>query len=152
VWVDRTVSLNTENDIICASVTYLSPFAIFELSYNFVGFNSPVKNPPAINIVQAGRTVPLKWQLVAGGGGYISDLMAVTSIAYEQVSCQDYNNTMENPVEVTETSGISGLHYDSIENQYIYNWKSDITMTGKCYMFTLTLYKSDKHRAIFKMK
>jgi|GEM_PF-6630013 len=31
VWVDRTVSVDTVNKIICASVTSLSPFAIFEL-------------------------------------------------------------------------------------------------------------------------
>jgi hypothetical protein len=38
-WVDRTISLDTVNDIICASVTSLSPFAIFEpLSVSFATF------------------------------------------------------------------------------------------------------------------
>jgi hypothetical protein len=151
-WMDITSSLDTGNDMICGLSESLSPFAIFEQSYNFLGFNPPVKNFPTINTIQAGRTVPLKWQLVDGGGGYISELKVVTSIGYQQVSCQDYDNTIGNQVEVTETSGISGLHYDSNENQYIYNWKSDKAMTGKCYMLTLTLYALDKHRAIFKMK
>jgi hypothetical protein len=151
-WMDITSSLDTGSDMICGLSESLSPFAIFEPSYNFLGFNPPVKNSPTVNTAQAGRTVPLKWQLVDGVGGYISDLKAVTSIGSQQVSCQDYDNTVGNPVEVTETSGISGLHYDSTENQYIYNWKSDKTMTGKCYMLTLTLYALDKHRAIFKMK
>ena len=32
-WVDRTVFLDVTEKIICASVTFLSPFAIFELQF-----------------------------------------------------------------------------------------------------------------------
>jgi hypothetical protein len=32
-WVERTTSLDTENDIICGLVSSLSPFAIFEPKY-----------------------------------------------------------------------------------------------------------------------
>jgi hypothetical protein len=39
VWVDRTISLNTATNVICASVTSFSPFAIFEAG----------NLPPAVN-------------------------------------------------------------------------------------------------------
>jgi hypothetical protein len=150
-WTDITSSLDTGSDVICGLSESLSPFAIFELSYNFIGFTPPVKNIPTVNTIQAGRTVPLKWQLVDGGGSYISDLKAVTSIGCQQISCENYDNSVVNLVTVTETSEMSGLHYDSVENQYIYNWKSDKNMKGKCYMLTLTLYATDKYQALFKM-
>lgn len=46
-WEDRTCSLDTENDIICATVAVLSSFAIFE----------PANMPPIVNIDQTSVTV-----------------------------------------------------------------------------------------------
>ena len=54
-WEDRTVSLDTTNDIICASVTSLSPFAVFE--------GRPVQpeglQPPLSALVLEGTSAPL---------------------------------------------------------------------------------------------
>jgi hypothetical protein len=42
-WVDRTVSLDTGNRIICASVTSLSPFAVFERTLPFSAFSAQLQ-------------------------------------------------------------------------------------------------------------
>jgi len=59
---------------------------------------------------------------------------------------------MANSMEVTETSGNSGLRYDTSGSQYIYNWKTDKAMAGNCYVLILTLYDSNEYRAYFKLK
>jgi hypothetical protein len=38
VWVDVTTSLDTAANVICGRVTSLSPFAIVEPAYDFLGF------------------------------------------------------------------------------------------------------------------
>jgi hypothetical protein len=50
-WVDRTISLDIRNDIICASVTSLSPFAIFEpagVIDFFLHGSGRTANPPTL--------------------------------------------------------------------------------------------------------
>jgi hypothetical protein len=42
VWVDVTTSLDTAANVICGRVTSLSPFAIVEPAYDFLGFLPPL--------------------------------------------------------------------------------------------------------------
>ena len=59
VWVDQTVSLDTTNDIICASASSLSPFAIFEPIPIPVTIDiKPGSFPNSINL-GSGGTVPV---------------------------------------------------------------------------------------------
>ena len=59
IWVDRTVSVDTVNHIICAEVTSLSPFAIFEPSVISVTIDiKPGSFPNSINL-GSGGTVPV---------------------------------------------------------------------------------------------
>jgi hypothetical protein len=81
----------------------------FSPAYQFVGFFSPLENPPVVNTAKAGRTIPVKWQIIDEGGSYISDLAAVTGISYQETTC---GGTLENAVYETDTSGSSGLRYE----------------------------------------
>ncbi len=130
-----TVSGSGPNDVAAPSAIYC-----------FVGFRPPVENPPLNNTAQAGSNIPIKWRLLDASGGFISDQNTVTSIQFQQVSCLDYGSTMANSMEVTETSGNSGLRYDTSGSQYIYNWKTDKAMAGNCYVLILTLYDSNEYR------
>jgi hypothetical protein len=123
----------------------------YTVVYDFVGFKPPIQNPSVVNILNAGRTVPVKWQIPNGKGGFISDLSVVTSIQFQKVACKDYNSGLENPV-LAATSGSSGLGYDTTANQYIYNWKTDKSMAGGCYVLILRLNDSSEHRANFSLK
>jgi hypothetical protein len=114
------------------------------------GFGPPLLPPPVVNTARAGAVVPVKWQLSDGSGGFISDLSVVAGIFFQQARCLDYGATLENPVE-TETSGKSGLHYDSTANQFIYNWKTQRSMSGNCYILILRLDDGSDHVANFKL-
>ena len=59
-----------------ASVQYVVKFV-------FGGFDSPVSNPPAVNLVNAGSTVPLKWTLRDAAGNVYANMNAVQTIGVE---------------------------------------------------------------------
>jgi hypothetical protein len=126
----------------------LEPGKTLNTNYSFIGFLPPLENPPVINTAKAGRTIPVKWQLLGADGNYISDLSAVTDIGLQEAPC---GGTSENPVYETDTSGSSGLRYDMETNQFIYTWKTEKDMTG-CYSLILELYGLDRHEAYFELR
>lgn len=137
--------------IICGTITSFSLFGIFEPSYSFTGFLPPVENPPVMNTAKAGQTIPVKWQLPDGKGGYISDLGAVISITYQQVQCSNLSDALTSEVTAT-ASGSSGLHYDATMNQFVYNWNTNKSMAGNCYVLTLKLNDGRQYQADFSLK
>jgi len=148
VWEDVTTSLDTVNDKICGASSSLSPFVPMEASYQFVGFFEPVQTGPAVvNLVNAGRAIPLKWQLLDKRGVVISDLSAVTGIRYQQKQCSD--STLLYDLVLADSTGNSGLKISG--NQYHYNWKTAKNMAKKCYRLNVELFRFDVHSADFQM-
>ena len=150
VWEDVTTSLDIVRHIICGTSSSLSPFAILKATYQFVGFFPPVQTGPAeVNLVKAGSAIPLKWQLRAEGGGFVSALSAVTGIRYQERKCSD--STLLNDLVLVNSSGSSGLRYDFSSNQYIYTWRTAKSMKGKCYRFDVEFTNGEKKSAYFQM-
>jgi hypothetical protein len=104
-----------------------------------------------VNTAKAGSTIPVKWQIPDGNGGYVSDLGIVLSIMTQQVACSDFSSGLSDPVE-TVTAGESGLRYDFAKNQFIYNWKTQKAWTGKCFTLMLALNDGSIHKANFSLK
>ncbi|MGW2207733.1 PxKF domain-containing protein, partial [Streptomyces sp. NPDC001774] len=95
------------------------------VTYAFTGFFAPVDNPPVVNEVNAGRTVPVKFSL---GGDQGLDILAPNSPSSQQVTCNS-----SAPVDVVETTtSQSGLTYNSSTDQYQYNWKTQKAWSGTC--------------------
>jgi hypothetical protein len=127
---------------------------IYQVVYDFSGaggFQPPVDDPPITNTAKAGSTIPVKWQLPNGSGGFISDLGAVISIKAQQVACSNFSSTLTDPVDTT-AAGNTVLRYDLTSNQYIYNWKTSKTQAGKCYILNLTLNDGMSYQADFSLK
>ena len=89
------------------------------------GFLRPVV-PTGTNMVKAGSTVPLKWQISNEQGGYISSLSIVSSEKFAPISGPSggYNDAT---LTDTTATGTTGLRYDTTANQYVYNWKTPST-------------------------
>jgi hypothetical protein len=115
--------------------------------YDFAGFFSPVGNPPTLNVVNAGRGIPVKFSLSGNKG---LSIFAAGSPASGQIAC----DSSAPPSEVTETltAGSSSLIYDASTDQYSYIWKTDTSWAGTCRQLILTLNDGTQHVATFKFR
>ncbi len=115
--------------------------------YDFTGFFSPVGNPPVLNVVNAGRAIPLKFSLSGNKG---LNIFAPNNPYSVSINC----NTNDPGVDVTETltAGGSSLSYDSSSDQYNYVWKTDSSWAGTCRQLVVTLNDGSVHVANFKFR
>ena len=100
--------------------------ASYRVIFNFTGFFEPVKNPPVMNEMNAGRSVPLKFSLGGNQG------LAVFATGYplsRQIQCSTLNPT--DSVEGT-TLGASSFTYDPATGTYTYVWKTERSWAGTC--------------------
>lgn len=106
------------------------------IGYATSGFLAPVLNSSAgVNVGRAGRTYPLKWQLLDANGNYISALSAVRSVQAESATCGSFVG-LPTSLDAATTTGGTSLRYDSTANQYVFNWK---TAAAGCYTVLVTL-------------
>ncbi len=118
------------------------------VSFAFNGFFAPVDNNGVLNTIKGGQSVPMKWAIPNGSGGFISSLAVVSGVKQASFTC-----TAGAPTDDIEapTSGASGLRYDTTANQYIYNWQSP-KGAGSCYKVTVYLTDGSSKSALFKTK
>jgi hypothetical protein len=111
----------------------------------FTGFFDPVKNPPVMNQVNSGRSVPIKFSLGGNQG------LAVFATGFPQsrrVQC-DTANPVDN-VEDTLSAGSSSLSYDAVTGIYTYVWKTDKAWQGTCRQFSVQLVDGKTYTLNFK--
>jgi hypothetical protein len=121
----------------------------YSIQYNFVGFLQPVNNLPVINIANAGRTIPIKWQLTDANAAYVSDLDSFTSLVSAPIAC-DASPTAIIGEELLSTGG-TVLRYDAAANHFIFNWQTSSTWAD-CRLLQLTLADGTQYFAKFKFK
>ena len=117
------------------------------VQYNFAGFFQPVDNPPTLNVVQAGRAIPVKFSLSGNKG---LGIFAAGSPSSGPIECN-----LSGPVtdlEETVTAGGSSLSYNPTIDQYNYVWKTDPSWAGTCRQLVVTLNDGSTHTANFKFK
>ncbi len=114
--------------------------------YNFTGFFSPVSNTPTVNVVNAGRAIPVKFSLSGNKG---LGILAVTPES-GVVAC-DFSAPAANLTD-TVTAGSSSLSYDASSDQYSYIWKTESAWAGSCRQLVITLNDGTTHVANFRFK
>lgn len=138
---DYTVVLSgTDSDLNTATATT----TVRVRQYAFSGFASPIDNPPVVNAGKAGRTYPVKWSLTRAGG-FVDDLNTVVAIRVASSGC---GAATSDAIETTATGG-TVLRYDSVANQFVYNWAAPDT--PGCYTLTLSLDDGSTYTALFKL-
>jgi probable HAF family extracellular repeat protein len=148
-WTDVTTLRDTQNKIICGSVTSFSPFLVAEDPYIFTGFFKPLENKDAggryiLNQVKAGAAVPVKFSL---SGNHGLDIFASGFPISATIPC-DLSASVDN-VQETLTAGSSSLSYDAATGQYAYVWKTDKAWSG-CRQLTVRLKTGQEHKVSFK--
>jgi hypothetical protein len=93
------------------------------------GFKPPVDNPPVLNIVNSGNTIPVKWTLKDANGNFYRSLSSVTSVSSKAIKCTP---TATDPDPDVVASGLAGLKYDLANEQFVYNWPTQKSWKGTC--------------------
>lgn len=91
--------------------------------YQVAGFLPPVNLPPTVTTTRAGATLPLKWTMADKQGYAVTDLAAVSSIAYKPTSCAAFTSDAAGAAAAIAAGG-SQLRYDTSATQYVFNWKT----------------------------
>ena len=122
----------------------------YAVHYGFTGFLSPVDNPPTTNLVKAGRTVPVKWQLTDAAGAYLSSLSTVAAIQSSPSACDSAPTDLipDNATTLAQES----LTYDAQANAFVYSWQTAKEWKNTCRQLWLTLSDGTIWTAKFKFK
>jgi len=120
------------------------------LAWTLNGFYKPVDMGNVWNTVKNGSTVPLKFEIFAGTTE-LTDISAVKLLAYKQVACSTLPGSIEDAIETLSATGGTVLRYDSIDGQFIYNWKTP-KAANTCYQVTMTTQDGSSLSAFFKLK
>jgi hypothetical protein len=115
--------------------------------YNFSGFQQPVDNPPVLNLVNAGRAIPVKFSL---GGDRSLSIFATGYPASQQIVCD--TGAPIGVIEETLTAGSSSLSYEPATDQYTYVWKTETTWATTCRRLNVKLNDGSEHIAEFKFR
>ncbi|HJQ96874.1 MAG TPA: PxKF domain-containing protein, partial [Candidatus Polarisedimenticolaceae bacterium] len=120
----------------------------YAVQYKFSGFLQPIDNLPVINLGNAGKTIPVKWQLKDAANASISDLASAQSLLWAPIACDAAPTDIIE--EETVATGGTVLRYDG--TQFIYNWSTHKSWAGSCVQLQLTLADGTKQYAKFKFK
>ena len=115
--------------------------------HNFNGFLQPVDNLPTLNVVNAGKAIPVKFSLSGNKG---LNIFAAGYPVSGQVACAD--NEPSSDIEETVSAGGSSLSYNASADQYTYIWKTDKVWKGTCRIIAVRLNDGSDHFAKFRFK
>jgi hypothetical protein len=115
-------------------------------AYSFTGFFSPIANPPAMNVANAGNTVPIKFSLA---GFRTFNVFAQGYPASQAMNCT--TGVLSGPIQPT-TLGPEGFTYDPLLDQYKYVWKTDRRWMGTCRKLIVRLRDGSEKRANFRFQ
>jgi uncharacterized protein len=113
--------------------------------FAFSGFFQPVDNLPLLNLVTAGRGVPVKFGLDGNQG---LNIFAAGYPRSEQIPCE--SSATVAGVEETVTAGGSSLSFDATTGRYHYVWKTDKAWAGTCRQLVVKFIEGTTQRANFK--
>mgnify|MGYP003579739215 CR=1 FL=1 len=113
--------------------------------YLFTGFFSPVSNPPTLNAVNAGKAIPVKFNLSGDKG---LNIFAPNNPYSVSLNC----NSNDPGVDVSETLTAGGSSLSFSGGQYNYVWKTENSWAGTCRQLVITLNDGSVHTANFKFK
>jgi hypothetical protein len=112
------------------------------VNYRFSGFFKPVRNLPVVNVVRAGRAIPIRFSL----GRYEGlQVMRPATPAVSTVACTIPSETMD---EDDDSDNSSGLRAEG--QKYTFVWKTSTAWAGTCRKLVITLADGTSHAAMFR--
>jgi len=116
------------------------------VAYAFSGFGPPLGNGVA---VKGGSTVPVKFQVRDWNGNIVTSTSVITDIQLARNASRSGDPTGE--WEDAAPTGDTILRFDSVSNQFIFNWKTTGLSAG-CYTFAVITADTLAHTAMVTIK
>lgn len=123
---------------------------LYSVRYVFSGFRMPIAPMPARNVVNAGRTVPVKYVLRDANGALLTDVATFASLTSAATVCD--GSTPGVLVEATDADGRTQIRWDAAAAQFVYNWQTDKAWAGTCRVLELALNDGARYTATFQFK
>lgn len=125
-----------------ASVTY----SVVAAGWTVAGFYAPIDMGDVWNLLKAGSTAPLKFEVFAGATE-LTDTGIVAQLRASETSC---TSGQSDDIELLATGGTS-LRYDTTAGQFVYNWQTP-RKPGSCYVVSVTMSDGSTLLAKFRLK
>jgi hypothetical protein len=125
--------------------------------YSPTSFFPPVAAPPAINRIQRGRVVPVKFDLKCGRSAGL-DILKPGFPRFRTIFCDTLSpvDALADFAAATPGNGNTGLRYDGESRHYIFNWDtpSSSAYSGACVelRFVFDDDAATTIRALFRMR
>lgn len=126
--------------------TTVAPVPVESPLYDWQGFSAP-EEAPILNLVNAGRALPIKFS-IGGFEGY--EIFETGFPASQEVSCVDANPVSEFFEEATP--GASGTSYHSGNSTYQWVWDTSAEFAGQCRRLMLRLADGSDHWVYFQFR
>jgi microsomal dipeptidase-like Zn-dependent dipeptidase len=145
--------------------------AAYSVHYRFAGFFEPIDNPPVVNVMKAGRSVPVRFSLggnmglgILGAGGPSSTAVpcgaGVAAVESRPATDSHGGPSHDGPSHDGpghdgpghDGPGHEGLSYDRHCGQYSYVWKTDKEFAGSCRRFELNLNDGSSHAFVVRFR
>ena len=139
--VRGTDALDNMGEPACAALT---------VQYAFKGFFSPIRMGKE-NKANAGRTIPVKWQLKTADGKPVSDKNSFVAVKTYPVDCVTLTGDPA-ATTVEKFPGKSGLRYQG-SGKWMFNWKTDKAYKATCRMMFVEFTGGQKSpEVLFRFK
>jgi hypothetical protein len=126
-----------------AGNTAVAP-APYRVVYGFSGYTSPVQNAPVLNVLKAGRSVPLRWRVVDAHGAPVANL-ASASVNPVSMACPVAGEN-----RIAEYGGNSAALKNLGNGYYQLDWMAAANLRGLCRRLELDLGDGIPRTAQFK--
>jgi hypothetical protein len=119
------------------------------VTFPFSGFFAPVNNPPTVNVVNAGRAIPVKFSL---GGDRGLNIFKSGFPAVSTVGCSATAPADPIPATATVEATANSLSYDAATGQYTFVWKTERSWAGSCRQLVLEFTDGTVRTAMFDFR
>jgi mannan endo-1,4-beta-mannosidase len=142
----RTFSVTARDGVGRSSTTPVQ----YNVRFTFQGFFYP-RNQPMLNVVQAGRTVPVRFALVDYFGASVYPAVGVNIFVANSPSVGQLACPSATTFNVTQTAS-AGLRYDSSSGRYEYGFVTSAGWAGTCRTLTLKFRDGTSQKLSFRFR
>jgi predicted extracellular nuclease len=120
--------------------------ATVQIVWHFTGFFPPLKNPPAVNSVEAGKHVHVRFSLGGNQG------LSIFADGYPASAAHACGSPGPSDASDATTATNKGLTYDAKKDVYTYEWATDKEWKKTCRTLVVKLADGTYHYAELQFK